>query len=201
MKYIAIFFALLLTTFAQNLKVSTKTTNYTLTTEDTNSIIAFVSVNAPLVRMTIPSETSSKNTFPTGARIYGTSLTNSIVHITGSSGVTIISPENSFRSKNYGSRWELIKLSKNMWLLEGDLYSLEMNAFIGDDVVIKAVVDADATGPFTYKWYKNGVLIPGANFASLKLDNVQLSTSGKYYAIVSNRAGSYTGETTTLIVR
>jgi hypothetical protein len=76
-----------------------------------------------------------------------------------------------------------------------------MNAFIGDDVVIKAVVDADATGPFIYKWYKNGVLIPDATFASLKLNNIDLSTSGKYYAIVSNRAGSYTGETTTLIVR
>jgi hypothetical protein len=76
-----------------------------------------------------------------------------------------------------------------------------MNAFIGDDVVIKAIVDANATGPFTYEWYKNGVLIPDANFASLKLNNVQLSTSGKYYAIVSNSAGSYTGETTTLLVK
>ena len=201
MKYIAIFLALLLTGFAQNLKVSTKTTNYTLTTDDTNTIIAFSDIKSPLVTMTVPLETTTRNTFPTGSRIYGTSLTNSTVLIAGSSGVTIISPENSFRSKNYGSRWELIKLSRNIWLLEGDLYSLEMNAFIGDDVVIKAVVDADATGPFTYKWYKNGVLIPGATFASLKLDNVQLSTSGKYYAIVSNRAGSYTGETTTLIVK
>ncbi len=201
MKYIAIFLALLLTSFAQNLKVSTKTTNYTLTTDDTNTIITFSNINVPLVRMTIPLETSSRNTFPTGARIYGTSLTDSTVLIAGSSGVTIISPENSFRSKSYGSRWELVKLSRNVWLLEGDLYSLEMNAFIGDDVIIKAIVDADATGPFTYKWYKNGILIPDATFASLKLNNIDLSTSGKYYAIVSNRAGSYTGETTTLIVR
>lgn len=201
MKYIAIFLALLLTSFAQNLKVSTKTTNYTLTTDDNNNIIAFSSVSVPLVRMTVPLETTARNTFPTGARIYGTSLTDSTVLIAGSSGVTIISPENSFRSKSYGSRWELVKLSRNVWLLEGDLYSLEMNAFIGDDVVIKAIVDADATGPFTYKWYKNGILIPDATFASLKLNNIDLSTSGKYYAIVSNRAGSYTGETTTLIVR
>jgi hypothetical protein len=201
MKYIAIFLALLLTSFAQNLKVSTKTTNYTLTTNDANTIITFSNINVPLVRMTVPLETNSRNTFPTGARIYGTSLTDSTVLVTGPDGVTIISPENSFRSKNYGSRWELVKLSRNVWLLEGDLYSLEMNAFIGDDVVIRAVVDADATGPFTYKWYKNGVLIPDATFASLKLNNVQLLTSGKYYAIVSNKAGSYTGETTTLIVR
>ena len=201
MKYIAIFFALLLTSFAQNLKVSTKTTNYTVTLNDRDTIIAFSDIKTSLVKMTIPFESSSRNTFPTGARIYGTSLTDSTVFITGADGVTIVSPENSFRSKSYGSKWELVKLSRNVWLLDGDLYSLEINAFVGDDVVIKAIVDANATGPFTYEWYKNGVLIPDATFASLKLNNVNLSTSGKYYAIVSNKAGSYIGETTTLIIR
>jgi hypothetical protein len=201
MKYVVIFFLLSLTNFAQNLRVVTKQTNYTLTGSDNNSIVTFSGVNVSQVTMTIPFETTARPIFPIGARIYGTSLTNSTILINGSKGVTIISSENSFRSKNYGSKWELVKLSRNVWLLEGDLYSLEMNAFIGDDVVIKAIVDANATGPFTYNWYKNEVLIPDANFASLKLNNIQLSTSGKYYAIVSNSAGSYTGETTTLLVK
>jgi hypothetical protein len=201
MKYVVIFFLLSLTNFAQNLRVVTKQTNYTLTGSDNNSIVTFSGVNVSQVTMTIPFETTARPIFPIGARIYGTSLTNSTILINGSKGVTIISSENSFRSKNYGSKWELVKLSRNVWLLEGDLYSLEMNAFIGDDVVIKAIVDANATGPFTYKWYKNEVLIPDANFASLKLNNIQLSTSGKYYAIVSNSAGSYIGETTTLLVK
>jgi hypothetical protein len=201
MKYVVIFFLLSLTNFAQNLRVVTKQTNYTLTGSDNNSIVTFSGVNVSQVTMTIPFETTARPIFPIGARIYGTSLTNSTILINGSKGVTIISSENSFRSKNYGSKWELVKLSRNVWLLEGDLYSLEMNAFIGDDVVIKAIVDANATGPFTYNWYKNEVLIPDANFASLKLNNIQLSTSGKYYAIVSNSAGSYIGETTTLLVK
>lgn len=200
-KLISIWIALTFTLLGQSLKVSTKTTDYTLTPSDRDTILVFTNITKPLVRMTIPLENSTRTEFPTGSRIYGTSFTDSTIHIVGANGVQIVSPNDAFRSSTYGSRWELIRINKNLWLLQGDLYSLEMTAFIGDDVVIKAIVDTSATGPFTFKWYKNGVLIPNATNASLKLDNVQLASTGKYYAIVSNSRGSFTSETTNLLVK
>lgn len=200
-KFIPIWIALTSTLLAQSLKVSTKTTDYTLTPSDRDTIIVFTDISKPLVKMIVPLENSSKTTFTTGNRIYGTSLTESTVHIVGANGVEIISPNDAYRSNTYGSKWELVRINKNLWLLQGDLYSLEMTAFIGDDVVIKAIVDTNATGPFTFKWYKNGTLIPNATNASLKLNNVQLASTGKYYAIVSNSRGSFTSETTNLLVK
>ena len=200
-KFIVLYFSLAIIGLAQTLKVFTKTTDYTLSTSDKDTIIVFTDVSKPLVRMIVPLETSSKTTFTTGSRIYGSSLTESTVYIVGMPGVEIISPEEAFRSKTFGSRWELVKINKNTWILQGDLYSLEMTAFVGDDVVVKAIVDTNATGPFTFMWYKNGVLIPNATNASLKLINVQLANTGKYYAIVSNTRGSFTSEATNLLVK
>jgi hypothetical protein len=86
-------------------------------------------------------------------------------------------------------------------VLSGDLYSLFLTAFVGDDVTVKAIVDAKATGPFTYIWYKNNNIIPNATNASLKLLNVQFSDSANYRADVSNSTGLVKSETTNLIVR
>lgn len=200
-KYIAIWIALTSTLLAQSLKVSTKTSDYTLTPSDKDTIFVFTNVNKPLVKMTVPLENSTRTEFSTGSRVYGTSFTDSTIHIVGASGVEIVSPNDAFRSANYGSKWELVRISKNLWLLQGDLYSLEMTAFVGDDVVIKAIVNTNATGPFRYRWFRNGTLIPNATNASLKLDNVQLANIGKYYAIVSNAGGTFTSETTNLVVK
>lgn len=201
LKAIFVYFAFITICVSQSLKVSTKTSDYTIAPSDRDTIFVFTNVTKPLVKMTVPLENSNRTEFSTGSRVYGTSLTDSTVHIVGANGVEIISPNEAFRSAVYGSKWELIRLSRNLWLLQGDLYSLEMTAFKGDDVVIRAIVDTSATGPFTFKWYRNGTLIPGATNASLKLPNVQLANSGKYYAIVSNAKGTFTSETTNLVVK
>ncbi len=202
MKYIIFFIASVTLCFGQISRVALQSTDYTVALTDRNALIAFTNVNTPTVKMILPFETTSSRTnFATGSVIYGTALTDSTVLIEGRPGVTIINSDNAFRSKNYGSEWELKRIGRNLWVLSGDLYSLFLTAFVGDDVTVKAIVDAKATGPFTYKWYKNGNIIPNATNASLKLLNVQFSDSANYRADVSNSTGLVKSETTNLIIR
>lgn len=187
---------------AQINNVSTKTNSYTATVNDRNTLLIFSGRMPSTVTLTIPFETTSSRTnFSSGSIIYGLALTDSTVLIQGQSGVTITSADNAFRSRAYGSEWQLKRLGRNLWTLSGDLYSLQVTAFVGEDVVIKAIADSNASGPFTFKWFKNNVFIPGATNASLKLDNVKLTDAGNYRAEVSNAAGLFKSETTNLLVR
>ena len=202
MKYAILVFAFLSVCFGQIDRVSLQSGDYTVALSDSNALIAFSDTKTPTVRMTLPFETTSSRTnFSTGTVIYGAALTDSTVLIEGRPGVTIINANNAFRSKSYGSEWELKRIGRNLWVLSGDLYSLFLTAFVGDDVLVKAIVDPKATGPFTYKWYKNNNIIPNATNATLKLTNVQFSDSANYRADVSNRTGLVKSETTNLIVR
>ena len=47
-------------------------------------------------------------------------------------------------------------------------------------------VRMQGTGPFTYQWYRDGALLPGATAASLSLNGLGLQNEGDYYAIVSD---------------
>jgi len=68
---------------------------------------------------------------------------------------------------------------------------------VGDTV--KMTVTADGTAPFTYKWYKNGVLIPGQTGATYAIPVAALTDAGTYTANVANSAGSYTTNTPAVI--
>lgn len=201
MKFLLLFLLTLGITIAQISGVSTKTNSYTVDNDDRNKLLVFSGKMPPLVTLTIPFETNNKNNFSTGSIIYGLALTDSTVLIQGQSGVTITSADNAFRTRSYGSEWELKRLGKNLWTLSGDLYSVQITAFIGDDVVIKAIADSNASGPFTYRWFKNNVFIPGATNASLKLNNIKFIDAGNYRAEVSNAAGLFKSETTNLLIK
>lgn len=202
MKYILFFLLFAQVCLGQISRVAFVSSDYNVALSDRNALIVFSNVRTSQVRMTIPFETTSSRTnFASGTVIYGSALTDSTVLIQGAKGVTIVNGEDAFRSKNYGSEWELKRLGRNLWVLSGDLYSLNQVAFVGDDVIIKAIVDPIATGPFNYKWFKNNVLITGASNASLKLTNVKTTDTGSYRADVSNASGTVNSETTNLLVR
>lgn len=173
--------------------------DYTISSKDQQSLLNITADNSSVIKIIVPFE--NRETFKVGTKIFGSSLTNGTVIITGQSGVTILNGENAFRTKSAGSQWSLTKVKNNFWLLDGDLYSLEMEAYVGDDVVISAKVDPIATSPFTFTWYKNGALIKGKTQASLKIDNAQISDSGNYKVEVKNNKGYASSETTSLVVR
>jgi hypothetical protein len=78
---------------------------------------------------------------------------------------------------------------------------LQADAYVGDDITIKANVDAAATGPLRFVWYKNNVLLTGRTNASLKLTNITTADAGNYRVEARNTAGLVKSETTSLIVR
>jgi hypothetical protein len=177
-------------------------TSYRLTASDSETLINF---NPPpsttTFRIVIPLESATRDTFTVGTRVYGSSLVDKPMLISCDAGVTIINPDNAFRTKHLGSKWALTKIKRNVWLLEGDLYSTEIDAYVGDDVTIKAEVDPNATGPFVFTWYKGGAALIGQTNASLKLSNIKITDSGNYKVDVNNNIGYSSSEITNLIVR
>ena len=70
---------------------------------------------------------------------------------------------------------------------------------VGNDAMFTVLVAG--TGPFTYSWYLNGVIIPGATDSSYTKTNAQLSDTGELYSVaVTNSAGTVTSNTATLTV-
>lgn len=55
-------------------------------------------------------------------------------------------------------------------------------------------VSVKASGPVTYQWQFNGADIFGANGPTLAVTNVQITNSGVYSVLVSDRVGSVTSE-------
>lgn len=172
---------------------------YLFALRDAQSLFSVNSNSNSTVKLIVPAE--RKEIFKAGTKIYGTSLTNGTVIISGQTGVNIVNADNAFRTKSMGSQWVLTKMANNFWLLDGDLYSLDIDAYVGDDVVIKANVDPFASSPFVFTWYKNGTVLQGKTQASLKISNAQISDSGNYKVEVKNNKGYATSEVTSLLVR
>jgi hypothetical protein len=61
-------------------------------------------------------------------------------------------------------------------------------------------VAASGTGPFTYQWRKNGIVIPDATNQMLELFDVRIPDSGHYSALVGNAAGAVASESAYLEV-
>lgn len=172
---------------------------YVLSSKDQQSLLNITSNSTSAIKITVPFE--SREVFRTGTKIYGNSLTSGTIQITPQKGVTLINADNAFRTKSLGSQWTLTKVKDNFWLLDGDLYSVEIEAYVGDDVTIKAKVDPIASSPLIFTWYKNGIVLQGKTQASLKIDNAQVSDSGNYKVDVRNNKGYADSEITSLIIR
>lgn len=172
---------------------------YVLSLRDQQSLLNITSNPTSVVKITVPFE--AREIFRSGTKIYGNSLTIGTIQITPQKGVILINGDNAFRTKSLGSQWTLTKVKDNFWLLDGDLYSVEIESYIGDDVVIKAKVDSSASSPLTFTWYKNGSILQGKTQASLKMSNVQISDSGNYKVDVKNSKGYVSSEITSLLVR
>jgi plastocyanin len=71
-------------------------------------------------------------------------------------------------------------------------------ATVGQAVTFSAT--ADGTTPFSYQWNKNGTNITGATGASYSISSVQLTDAGTFCVVVSNPAGSATGNGAVLTV-
>jgi len=62
-------------------------------------------------------------------------------------------------------------------------------------------VSAAGIGPFSYAWFLNGIIIPGATASSYLVANAQLIQSGGLYSVaVTNAAGAVFSNTATLTV-
>lgn len=62
-------------------------------------------------------------------------------------------------------------------------------------------VEVSGTAPISYQWYRDGQPIPGANGATLTLDNLSSADDGAtIYVVVTNAGGSATSNTVTLSV-
>ena len=68
----------------------------------------------------------------------------------------------------------------------------------GGDVTLS--VSAVGRAPFSYQWFKDGVLIPGATSSTLSFTGVNTSDAGKYHVVVNNDIGSKTSADATLTV-
>jgi len=187
--------------YGTTLKNITVTTEYKIGPRDNDALLLVQNPSNRLVKIVVPIEGRS-DLFSNGTKIEGVSLGDGIVCIyPETTSVTILNPDEAYRTRKAGSKWTLTRLNKNFWLLEGDLYSLEIDAYIGDDITIRANIDSKATGPFKFVWYKNGKILPSQTQASLKLTDIKISDSGDYRVEVSNSLGLVKSEVTSLLVR
>jgi hypothetical protein len=172
---------------------------YVINSKDQQVLINVISKSNTVVKIVVPFE--KREIFRIGTTIYGNSLTDGTVWISEEMGVKVLNSDNAFRTKSLGSRWTLTKIERNFWILNGDLYSTELEAYIGEDIAIRAKVDPLATSPLTFTWYKNGVVLQEKTQAILKINNAQTSDSGNYKVDVRNNQGYASSEITSLIVR
>lgn len=198
MKYLVAFIVLSSTLLAQS-KVVYKDENYTLATTDVDSLLVFIGSRP--ISVFIPAPPANRTQFRAGVTIHFASLTDAPITMVPRAGVSLVTRDDSMKASGYGSRWEIIHLGKNMWLLSGDMATVEYDGYLGDSIVLRARVNPQATGPFTFVWRKNGDIIPGATKASLGFTSLKGSDAGIYLVTVSNSAGIVTSEVLTLNVR
>jgi uncharacterized protein (DUF4415 family) len=68
----------------------------------------------------------------------------------------------------------------------------------GGQALFKVVAGGDA--PLRYQWRRDGIELPGATNAVLRLENVAASQAGTYSVLVSNTSGSSTSGAAALAV-
>jgi hypothetical protein len=66
----------------------------------------------------------------------------------------------------------------------------------GDGIATLSVEpDSTSVGPYTYQWYRNGELIPGATDALLEVSRLSNEFFGEYFAVVGNASGATVSQT------
>lgn len=198
MKYLVAFIILSSTLFAQS-KIVFKDESYALATTDVDSLLVFTGSKPISVSITAPP--ANRTQYRAGVTIHFAALTDAPITMVPGSGVSLINRDDSMKVSGYGSRWEIVHLGKNVWLLSGDMATVEYDGYLGDAIVLRARVNPQATGPFTFVWRKNGDIIRGATKASLGFTSLKASDAGIYLVTVSNSAGVVTSEVLTLNVR
>lgn len=175
-------------------------TEYRLTRTDSGYLLAINSPSSRVVKIVVPFERTTL--FNTGTEISGFAMTDGTIEISAENkDVIVLQPDNAYRTRMMGSAWKLTRVSRNFWILDGDLYSLVVDAYVGEDITIKANVDPSATGPLRFIWYKNNVVLSGKTQSTLKLPSVTTADSGNYRVDALNTAGLVKSETTSLLVR
>ncbi len=175
-------------------------TEYRLTKSDSGHLLAINSPVNRVVKIVVPFEI--KSMFSTGTEISGFAMTDSTIEISSENkDVIVLQPDNAYRTRMMGSVWKLTRVSRNFWILDGDLYSLVVDAYVGEEITIKANVDPSATGPLQFIWYKNDVVLPNKTQSTLKFPSTTIADSGNYRVDAFNTAGLVKSETTSLVVR
>ena len=175
-------------------------TEYRLTRSDNGYLLAINSPANRVVKIVVPFERTTL--FSTGTEISGFAMTDGTIEISAENkDVIVLQPDNAYRTRMMGSAWKLTRVSRNFWILNGDLYSLVVDAYVGEEITIKANVDPAATGPLEFIWYKNNVVLPDKTQSTLKFSSVTTTDSGNYRVDAFNTAGLVKSETTSLAVR
>lgn len=200
--FLTIFSLLASTVFGIGIRSINVTTEYRLTSRDRDFLLAINSPVNRIVRIVVPFEPINTATFTVGTQISGVAMTDGTLQIFAeNNSVIILQPDNAYRTRKQGSTWKLTRISRNFWALEGDLYSLEVDAYVGENITIKANVDPAATGPLRFAWYKNNIVLADKTQSTLRLSSVTVADSGNYRVDAFNSVGLVKSETTNLLVR
>ena len=79
-------------------------------------------------------------------------------------------------------------------------FTFDPGAQVSAGTTLSMSVGASGKGPFDYRWYFNGALIPTAVTSNLTFQSVHFANGGDYSVIVSNVLGSATNGPNTLTV-
>lgn len=83
-------------------------------------------------------------------------------------------------------------LARNLWLLllACPLPSRAQTATASPGQAVTFSVNAEGEQPFTYRWFKDGIELPGATASALLLSSATVSDTGNYVAEVRNALGT-----------
>ena len=100
-----------------------------------------------------------------------------------------------------GGKAETSDTAKVLILDRPEITSISENAVIDEGETIELIVEVSGQLPFSYQWKKSGSDSTISNFSSLTLKDVDESTSGQYYVIVSNAGGEAISPAINVVVR
>ncbi|MDX2146807.1 MAG: hypothetical protein SFZ23_04735 [Planctomycetota bacterium] len=67
-------------------------------------------------------------------------------------------------------------------------------AYVGEPLVYWVNLAGGSSSGVTFRWYKNGVLLPNFTGAGITIDPVRMSDAGHYYVVAENACGSATND-------